>query len=321
MGCSHNNQGDYDQAIEAHQQAAGVAQSIDYRFALTDAHRSMCEIHLKNDNIVAARQDIHAAVTVGETSGNRLLMLAVLAAATGVLVADSRSSVAADMACTIQEATDEGLILQMLEPHIATLDTSTASEDAGNDGQAALSIDNLDQQVVLDNTGTLAEEETFENFAINYPSNWYGSQDGLDITISNSQQAEANHGAILAGTQDIAEDVILIQAQSQASLVYGGFQVGDATTAEGLLTDYLAFLQMALAAELTGDPVPYEEIALPAYRFVATDAVDELFPAGTVLVAVEYANGLALYQVVFDGGIRTFEPIAREIISNATIDG
>ena len=77
---------------------------------------------------------------------------------------------------------------------------------------------------------------------------------------------------------------------------------------------------MGLGARFTDDPVPYEELSLPAYRFVATDAVDQLFPAGTVLVAVEYAGGLALYQVVFNGSIQEFEPIAREIISNATID-
>lgn len=191
----------------------------------------------------------------------------------------------------------------------------------GNGGQAELTIENLDQQLVLDNSDTLAEDETFENLVINYPSNWYGSQDGFDMTISNSQSVEANHGAILAGTQDIPEGVILLQAQSQASLQYSGFQVEDATTAEELLTSYLAFLEMGFGAQFADDPVPYEELGLPAYRFVSTDGVDQLFPAGTVLVAVEYAEGLALYQVVFDGSIQEFEPLAREIISNATIDG
>jgi hypothetical protein len=89
------------------------------------------------------------------------------------------------------------------------------------------------------------------------------------------------------------EGVILLQGQSQASLRYGGFQVEDATTAEELLTSYLAFLEMGFGAQFTDDPVPYEKLSLPAYRFVATDAVDQLFPAGTVLVAVEYAGGLA----------------------------
>ena len=198
---------------------------------------------------------------------------------------------------------------------------AAGGNDGGNDAQAGLSIDNLDQQVTLDNTGTLAEDEPFENFVVSYPSNWHGSQDGFDITISNNQQAEASHGAILAGTQDIPEGVILIQAQSQASLQYAGFQVEDATNAEELMTNYLDFLQLGFGAQITDEPVPYEEIDIPAVRFVSTDGVNQLFPAGTVLVAVEYAEGLALYQVVFDGSIQEFEPLAREIIANATIDG
>jgi len=127
MGRIHTKHGDYESAIAVHQRAADVAQDIDYRFALTDAHRSMCEIHLKTGNLAAARRDIHAAVTVGETSGNRLLMLAVLAMAVGVLVADERPSVAIDVACTIQTATDETLILDMLDPHITTLDVTTGT--------------------------------------------------------------------------------------------------------------------------------------------------------------------------------------------------
>lgn len=195
-----------------------------------------------------------------------------------------------------------------------------SGETGGDGGQAELTIENLDEQLVLDNSGTLAEDENFENLVISYPSGWYGSQDGFDMTISNSQEVESNHGAILAGTQDIPEGVILIQAQSQASLQYGGFQVEDATSAEELLTSYLDFLQLGFGAQITDEPVPYEEIDLPAYRFLSTDGVDQLFPPGTVLVAVEYAEGLALYQVVFDGSITEYEPIAREIISNATID-
>lgn len=127
MGRIHNKHGHYEHAIDAHQRAADVAHSIDYRFALTDAHRSMCDIHLKTGNLAAARQHIYRAVMVGETSGNRLLMLAVLAVAVGVLVEDMRPSVATDVACTIQAATSESLILKMLEPHIATLNTDTGT--------------------------------------------------------------------------------------------------------------------------------------------------------------------------------------------------
>ena len=123
IGRIHNKQGDRERAIVAHQRAVDVAQSIDYRYALTDAHRSMCEIHLKTGDLAAARQCICTAVTVGETSGNRLLMLAVLAAAVGVLAADERLTVAADVACTIQTATEAPLILKMLQPHIVTVNT------------------------------------------------------------------------------------------------------------------------------------------------------------------------------------------------------
>jgi tetratricopeptide (TPR) repeat protein len=127
IGRIHNKQGDYERAIVAHQRAADVARSIDYRYAFTDAHRSMCEIHLKTGNLAAARQGLCTAVTVGETSGNRLLMLAVLAAAVGVLAADERLRVAADVACTIQTATEAPLILKMLQPHIVTVNTDTGT--------------------------------------------------------------------------------------------------------------------------------------------------------------------------------------------------
>lgn len=187
-----------------------------------------------------------------------------------------------------------------------------AASESG--GQAELTIENLDEQLVLDNTGTFAEDQSFENFVVNYPSNWYGNQDGFDITISNSQEVEANHGAILAGTQDIPEGVILIQAQSQAVLQFSGLPVEDETNAEDLLAAFMMNFGQ------TGEPVPYEEIDLPAYRYVSVDGVEQFFPAGTVLVTVEYADGMALYQVVFDGSIQEFEPLAREIISNATIE-
>jgi len=197
----------------------------------------------------------------------------------------------------------------------ATGNEGDTATNNGDGGQADLSIENLDQQLVLDNTGTLAEEETFENFVINYPSNWHGSQDGFEMTVSNSQDVVNSHGAILAGTQDIPEGAILIQAQSQATVNYSGAPVASATTADEFLKSYLtAFGQ-------TAEPVPYEEIDLPAYRHVSVDGVEQFFPAGTVLVTVEYAEGMALYQVIFDGSIEEFEPIAREIINNATIDG
>lgn len=124
MGRIYNKQGNCERAIEAHQRAADVAQAIDYRFALTDAHRSMCVIHLEKGNWLAARQHIYEAVLVGETSGNRLLILAVLAAAVGVLAADDRLLIAADVAATIQTTTDETLILQMLEPHLAIVNVA-----------------------------------------------------------------------------------------------------------------------------------------------------------------------------------------------------
>jgi len=127
MGRIHNKHNDHARAIDVHQRAADVAQAIDYRFALTDAHRSMCEIHLKTGDLAAACRAIYTAVTVGETSGNRLLMLAVLAMAVGVLVADKRPSVAVDVACTIQATTDETLILDMLNPHITALDVTTGT--------------------------------------------------------------------------------------------------------------------------------------------------------------------------------------------------
>lgn len=192
-----------------------------------------------------------------------------------------------------------------------------ASDNGGDNAQAGLSIDNLDQQVALDNTGTLAEDEPFENLVVRYPSNWHGSQDGFDITISNNQQVEANHGAILAGMQDIPEGVILIQAQSQASLQYGGVPMRNVETPDDMMRSYF----MALAGQSI-DPVPYEELeGLTAFRHVSVDGIEQYFPAGTVIVTVEYAEGMALYQVVFDGSIQEFEPIAREIIANATIDG
>lgn len=186
---------------------------------------------------------------------------------------------------------------------------------AGSGGQAELAIENLDQQLVLDNSGTLAEDEPFENLVISYPSNWYGNQDGFEMTISNNQDVVNSKGFILAGTQDIPDGAILVNALSQASMQYGGFPVEDATNAEELLATYMMNFGQP------GDPVPYEEIGLPAYRYVSVDGVEQFFPAGTVFVTVEYAEGLALYQVVFNGTIEEFEPIAREIISNATIDG
>jgi len=202
-------------------------------------------------------------------------------------------------------------------------DGGSNGDDAGggdtassSGGQAELSIDNRDAELVLDNTGTFAEDQEFENFVVNYPSNWFGNQDGFDITISNSQEVEAQHGAILAGTQDIPEGVILIQAQSQASAAFAGALVGDATTAEEFLTSYMMTFGQTI------EPVPYEELeGLTAFRYVSVDGVEQFFPAGTVLVTVEYAEGMALYQVVFDGSIQEFEPLAREIIANATIDG
>lgn len=127
MGRIYDKQGDYDRAIDAHQRATDVASAIDYRFAITDAHRSLCEIHLKTDNLNDARDAIYQAITVGETSGNQLLILAVLTSAVGVLVADQRPSIAADVACTILQATDETLILNMLEPHSTSLNTDAAT--------------------------------------------------------------------------------------------------------------------------------------------------------------------------------------------------
>lgn len=123
MGRIHDKLGDFARAVEKHQQAADVANAIDYRFALTDAYRSLCEIHLKTGALSAAQESIGAAVRVGEASGNRLLMLAVLAAAVGVLAADDQATHAADVALTIQVATDEPLILQMLAPHLAAVET------------------------------------------------------------------------------------------------------------------------------------------------------------------------------------------------------
>jgi len=120
---------------------------------------------------------------------------------------------------------------------------------------------------------------------------------------------------ILAGTQDISADTILINALSQASLQYGGVPVEDAQSAEELLNSYL----MAFGLQI--EPVPYEELDLTAFRAIAADGVPQFFPPGTVLVAVEYEAGIALYQVVFDGPIADYEPLAREIIANATIGG
>ena len=190
-------------------------------------------------------------------------------------------------------------------------DDSGGGEAASSSGgQAELSIDNLDAELVLENA-----DQDFENFVVNYPSNWFGDQDGFDITISNSQEIETQHGAILAGTREIPEGVMLIQAQSQASAAFAGALVGDATNAEEFLTSYMMTFGQTI------EPVPYEELGLPAFRYVSVDGVEQFFPAGTVVVTVEYAEGMALYQVVFDGSIQEFEPLAREIIANATIDG
>lgn len=194
-------------------------------------------------------------------------------------------------------------------------DNSGGEASGGSGGQAELTIENLDQELVLDNTGTLAEDQEFENLVINYPANWYGSQDGFEMTISNNQDVVNNKGFILAGTQDIPDGTILINALSQATVQYSGLPVEEATNAEEFLTTYMMNFGQ------TGDPVPYEELeGLTAYRYVSVDGVEQFFPAGTVLVTVEYAEGMALYQVVFDGPIQEFEPLAREIIGNATID-
>jgi hypothetical protein len=190
-----------------------------------------------------------------------------------------------------------------------------ASADTGGGEAAGLSIGNLDQELVLDNSGTLAEDTPFENFVINYPSNWHANQDGFEMTVSNNSDVVSRKGPILAGMQEIPEGAVLINALSQASLAYGGYPVGDAANAEELLSGYL------MAFGQTGEAVPYEELDIPAYRYVSVDGVEQFFPAGTVLVAVEYDSAMALYQVVFDGPIEEFEPSVREIIANASIDG
>lgn len=189
-----------------------------------------------------------------------------------------------------------------------------ADSDSGSGETASLAIENLDQELVLDNTGTLAEDEPFENFVINYPSNWFGSQDGFEMTISNDQSVVNNKGFILAGTQDIPDGAVLVNALTAATLQYAGVPVEDAIDAQDLLSRYL------MTFGQTDDPVEYEEIDFPAYRVVSVDGVEQFFPAGTVLVAVEYEAGIALYQVVFDGAIEDFEPSVREIINNANIN-
>lgn len=189
--------------------------------------------------------------------------------------------------------------------------------DAGNGGEAAaLEVTNLDAELVLDATGTLAEDEGFENFVISYPDNWHAEQDGFEMTISNNPDVTRSHGFILAGSQEIPEGAILINALTQGTVQYSGVPVEDATTAEEMLSSYLTNFG------ITDAPVPYEELeGLTAYRYVSVDGVEQFFPAGTVLVTVEYEGGMALYQVIFDGSIQEYEPIAREIIANATITG
>lgn len=195
-----------------------------------------------------------------------------------------------------------------------------SGDDAGDSsaaggGTADLSIENLDSELVLDNSGTLAEDEPFENFVINYPSNWHARQDGFEMTVSNNPDVVNNKGFILAGTQEIPEGAVLINALSQASLQYGGYPVGDVDNAQDLMTGYLS------AFGVMDEPVEYTEADVTAYRYVSVDGVEQFFPGGTVLVSVEYEDGLALYQVVFDGPIEEFEPSVREIINNASIAG
>jgi hypothetical protein len=63
-------------------------------------------------------------------------------------------------------------------------DNGDANGNGGDSNEtAALSVDNLDQQVALDNTGTLAEDEPFENLVISYPSNWSADQDGFEVRL------------------------------------------------------------------------------------------------------------------------------------------
>lgn len=194
-------------------------------------------------------------------------------------------------------------------------DADSGDSASGNGNEAAgLTIENLEQELVLDNTDTLAEDYDFENFVINYPSNWFGFQDGFEMTVSNNQDVVNDHGFILAGTQDIPEGAVLVQAYTQATLQYAGVPVEDATSPEELLNTYL------MTFGQTDEPVEYEEIDFPAYRVVSVDGVEQFFPAGTVLVAVEYDSGMAFYQVIFDGAIEDFEPSVREIINNASID-
>jgi tetratricopeptide (TPR) repeat protein len=125
MGRIYAAQYQPEHALQRHQQAVDVARSINYHFAQADAYREMCELYLKESDVAAAQQHLCAAVHAASASGSKLLVLAVLCAAVGVLRADERPSVAAQVAQTVQVATEEPIILDMLAPHIAGMSSKT----------------------------------------------------------------------------------------------------------------------------------------------------------------------------------------------------
>jgi len=118
MGRIYELNDEFDKALDYHKQAIDLAKSINYHFHHADAHRAMCLIYLKLDDVQSAGAQLYSALHVAQTSGNQLMILAVLCAAVGVLTIDNRPSLAAGLAQAIQQATEEPLILQLLEPHL-----------------------------------------------------------------------------------------------------------------------------------------------------------------------------------------------------------